>query len=422
MYSDGYCQCVTNTFTISPISTVVLTRRQLLATVGAAALGGCSAVGRPPSLAPVAPEIDWPLAGRGYGNTYAAPASAAPDLETLTARWQRSFSGALGPPTVVGNRAYLGVSGRTVAVDVTDGSVVWEHDDADGLPWPRPPAVGGGTVYTASSSLLGSADNQFTRLFALASDSGRVRWQRDLPPLRSVLPFRNTVVVATVSDLRVLDAATGATRVTYSTTGAFAPRNGRRKNSFRLAFDDGVAFVTTYGSTYPNRRRVVAIDLHRGTVRWRAPVYDDNTVSSLAVRDGLVFVGTGSKLHTFDAETGSHVWRHEGFGYSVLSLVVGTETVFAAPDGEHILALDRATGEERWRAVTTGHELSLAGDVLYVPSRSDGRDGLLALDARTGSTRRRFDSSAAPEFHAVAAGDRLFTVAHADGSRLTCYA
>src|SRR5262245_29586052 len=69
-------------------------------------------------------------------------------------------------------------------------------------------------------------------------------------------------------------------------------------------FDNGTQLLKgPYG-------HVVAVDLNRGTIRWRVPFPTPGAAGLIATGGGLLFVGGGdTSLHALDASTGAELWR-----------------------------------------------------------------------------------------------------------------
>jgi outer membrane protein assembly factor BamB len=123
--------------------------------------------------------------------------------------------------------------------------------------------------------------------------------------------------------------------------------------------------------------------------------------SAVAADDGLLVVGTADgTVRGFDAETLDERWASAGRDGSVVSLVATDDLVIAGERGTAgaIRALDRSTGEQRWRHDTTDEvgdpidetrfsrpfvvDLATAGERVYAAARRYERDG----------DQRRFES------------------------------
>ena len=135
---------------------------------------------------------------------------------------------------------------------------------------------------------------------------------------------------------------------------------------------------------------IVAMD-HDGTGRWRFET-DRNVVSSPAVVDGTVFVGSNDKtVYALDAATGTRQWAFETDGTVSSSPAVVDGTVFVG-SGQNVYALDAATGTRQWAFETDGlvnPSPAVVDGTVFVGS-FDGN--VYALDAATGTRQWAFET------------------------------
>ena len=196
---------------------------------------------------------------------------------------------------------------------------------------------------------------------------------------------------------------------------------------------DGVAYVGDWSGNF------YAIDLETGRPHWtyrahvHGTVYAGQIVSSAAVADvkgvRTVFFGSGKTLYALRADDGSERWKHEvgrpdddkdpseieSSPVVVDGMVVFGTDVHNSGKGEPsaVIALDAATGKERWTTVTAPTEGAGAtgpgcGDVWGSPSVDTGTgllfvgtgnctsspegygrfaEAIVALELRTGAVR-----------------------------------
>ena len=164
---------------------------------------------------------------------------------------------------------------------------------------------------------------------------------------------------------------------------------------------------------------------------WRAPT-DGDVVSSPAIANGLVYVGSGDGgLYAFDLATGARRWRYDAGSGVSSSPAVGGGLVYATARDESIFAVDAVTGAQRWR-VTTGPDLPLAwghesGDhFLSSPAYLDGvivvgagDGGVYDLDARTGKRRWKAQTEGRVRASPAVANGRVYAGSY-DG-RVYCF-
>jgi outer membrane protein assembly factor BamB len=206
-------------------------------------------------------------------------------------------------------------------------------------------------------------------------------------------------------------------------------------------FDATTAYVPLKGG------QLVAVDLDRGTVRWRLDVA---TAFTPATGDGLVFTASDQAIEARDAATGASRWRaplpggvaaplYWDTGWLLASTTAGDLAAFRATDGTLVWrrqlgaplisapgpALDRlflpladnrliavrlANGETVWElisvSVTRGSERwkwRLGGDMAGVPTADDkriyfaSRDNIVrALDRKSGNLKWKADLASRP--------------------------
>jgi outer membrane protein assembly factor BamB len=162
---------------------------------------------------------------------------------------------------------------------------------------------------------------------------------------------------------------------------------------------DGTAFVGVNDGT------VTAVDLARGTVAWQQQL-GGQLATPLAATDGLVFVGlqgdrdTQPVIIALDAATGEERWRHEPQAPSALVSAVsaGDGSIFAVFTGlseTSVVAIDLADGTERWSrraggTIDPSAPPVVSDDAVYL---TDLAGHTRALDTATGEDRWDFASN-----------------------------
>lgn len=152
---------------------------------------------------------------------------------------------------------------------------------------------------------------------------------------------------------------------------------------------------------------VFALSLDDGHELWRRPTgeREGHTAGFRVVAAGDTVIGGDWDLYAFDAATGEPRWAfHPAVGYApgyFIGDVAGTR-LFTGSGSGHLYAIDTATGREVWRtevermtddALVTVYEpvtngtLVVAGYTVYTPK---DQGGLVAVDAATGRERWRF--------------------------------
>jgi outer membrane protein assembly factor BamB len=207
-------------------------------------------------------------------------------------------------------------------------------------------------------------------------------------------------------ELVAIDAATGAERwrVPLGLPLARSP-----------SVVGGVAYVTA-SDWQDGPSMLVAVDAITGAVSWRIDALGA-WASPTAVVDGLVYVSDGGGTHAFEATTGARVWSaaHTDWPFAVPAVAGGT--VYVGTGEGTLLALDGATGAERW-AFDAGQPVPTPvvgpGLVLAVAISLDDLGGaatsaIVAIDPADGQVRWRTDlPDATPNPSAAVAAGTIY--------------
>ena len=161
------------------------------------------------------------------------------------------------------------------------------------------------------------------------------------------------------------------------------------------------------GTKLPGTERVHALDAATGKILWThedeqtyGMSYPNGPRCTPLVADGKVYtLGGEGLLHCFEAETGEVVWdlelkdRYDSkaplWGFSAHLVLDGDRLLTLAGDnGPHVVALDKATGEELWRtdvSKQSGYSpptfMTIGGERQLVTARPDK---FAAVDPETG--------------------------------------
>jgi outer membrane protein assembly factor BamB len=180
--------------------------------------------------------------------------------------------------------------------------------------------------------------------------------------------------------LVALDAASGSPRWVADGATLGAPP------TVRPAIGAGLVIVGVADGS------AVALDAATGTAAWRYPV-ESGSVASVTVTGSAVLVSGSTTLAAVDPATGAAAWTvpiqasTPVFANASIPAVVGDTIVVGTTDAMdviRVLALDIATGAERWRFETESYGAAysplVAGGRVYVPLLDlTGTSGLLAL-------------------------------------------
>ena len=301
-------------------------------------------------------------------------------------------------PTVAHGHVYVGCRDkRLYALDARRGTVDWRFETG-GYVYPTP-------VVTDDRVFVGAEDGN---LYALDPATGRAEWTVDtfhavrdvsVGPERVYGQFQRDDDAGARDDVYGFDRETGERTFRYETVGdAMVP-----------TVADGTGYVAVRDT---DRRRVTpgvhAVDLATGDDQW---VFDPSQrpVSAIPSRtsvvyDDVVFArassrGGSGRTFALDRQTGQPRWRLLTPGLGPPRLLVHDGTVFALI-GDRVRALDAATGDSTWEtrvrsdAPTTFegqyNAPVIADGTLYaVGVESNDRGLLVALDAATGRRQWR---------------------------------
>ena len=150
--------------------------------------------------------------------------------------------------------------------------------------------------------------------------------------------------------------------VTFETVPAATP-----------GYDANTAYV-------PLKEQLVAVNLDRGTIRWRIDVASSFTP---ATGDGLVFIVTDSTIEARDAQAGDVRWRAPLPGGAARPLYYDTGWLIASTPSGDLAALRASDGQVVWRR-ELGAPLSgtpgPALDRLYLPLEDNRLVSILLAD------------------------------------------
>ena len=303
------------------------------------------------------------------------------NVETGTQRWQYS------PPEQVWDRAvaaddrrvFVGLGGgRLTALEADTGKVLWQKDL--GIDVQYPPLVADGVLYAPTTfvgpGLEGDASGR-AKLFALAADDGRELWSFETGNYILQTPFRDgdTLYVGgsfqaseDVEEgghmrLYALAADTGMVRWTYESTDGFVKR--------LYATDTVIAYVAYQDF-------VTGLDAATGELRWRAEA--GNWVPSISGAGDTVYFGSDNTvLEAHNMNDGELLWAHnisEGvFNYVLGAPVRVQDDLYFITQRGDIVALNAEDGTLRWQVstgITSRGGLTVAGGWLFVGG-ADGR-------------------------------------------------
>jgi outer membrane protein assembly factor BamB len=330
------------------------------------------------SRAPVpTPDHPWPwVSFRGDSSNSGDAGNAAPDR--IRVLWDRDTGRReIGStPAVAGGKVFVTTMGWTLALDATDGKVLWNTTTAKGF---SSPAIYNDSVY------VGTSDGAIVRLNA---SDGTLRWRT---PLLASPSF------------------SGIT------------------SSPKVIFDR--LFVGTFNET-GGPGEVVALWEGNGSVAWRHWTGSIH-YSSPAYADGTIYVGVMGRYNitsqvsfnppygvlSLNATTGQERWFTPTNGSVAASpAVVGGNLVVTAKDGR-VYSLNRTTGTVVWEAAVDAGISSPAvfGGTVFVGGGAFGAPGrVVALDAFSGTVKWSFSPNGPVQSSVTYAGGLVVFATNTD--------
>lgn len=215
------------------------------------------------------------------------------------------------------------------------------------------------------------------------------QWTAQVPAVMFNSPVTDgeTIYLAAESgggQLTAIDQATGEIRWTTTTGTA-------QRSTPAISPDGSTLYVTTGGGA-----SLDALDTADGSTRWSYDLGTDiPTFAAPTVVDGTVLVAAGSEdtgsVHAVDAQTGAAEWVTEiGSGIFFGPAVGDGVALAAAIDERRVVALDVATGEQRWErdGIASLGLAAIQDDTAYLGTTTpDFTSGsVMALDLGTGET------------------------------------
>ncbi len=373
----------------------------------------------PVSLPAPQPVTSWPQVG---GSASHAPGhvAAGGQLERV---WRSSVGAGAGyrrklPSTPVsdGRRIYtMDAETRVSAFEALTGNRVWhtdvEPDEADSTPIGGGIALEGNTLYVATG---------LAEILALDSDTGNIRWRKELPA-----PARGA---PTVADGRVFIPLVEGRLIACSAQDGSAVWNYRSQAAVASILGvpapavSGPLVVAGFGSG-----ELVGLRADNGRVAWSDSLASSRGSSSLSdlsairgmpvIDNGTVFaISVGGVFTAIDLRSGRRLWEREISGQE--TPCVAGSFVFVLSGEQELVAVGRNDGRIRWvrslpafgnpekrrdPIIWTGPLLA-SGHLLIGNSESE----MLLINPLNGETVREASLPAAASLPPIATGNYVY--------------
>jgi outer membrane protein assembly factor BamB len=334
----------------------------------------------------------WPTHAADPGRTGAVTDERAPPPDARPFELTSIGLYADSQPVVAGARGFLGVDRREfdgtddggepgeftglLALDLAEtrpgGRVLWRAPEG-GPSTPFTPTVRGRVVYAP----VGNG------LKALDASTGEVYWRTAAGGLTPTVDGEDCVTAAGDGGVVTLDAATGETRWRSESTDTSAQGLAVTDDAVCLSCGDGGD-----GSLW-------AFERADGATRWRYTDIGESYATAVTDGERVYAVSTGGRLHAVGLDDAERRWTHSVTGDSYVQPAVADGTLFlAGTNSDDVVALDAATGERLWeRTIGIGGVSAptvTAESVLVVTGTRDGQR-LLVLDRADGEERARIE-------------------------------
>lgn len=292
--------------------------------------------------------------------------------------------------------------------------VLWDRDT--GVPEiGSTPAVAYGRVFV----------NTIEGLLALDAATGEVAWRApEARGFSSPAVFDGSVFVGSSNGTAYrLNSTDG--EVEWAASLLVETGFSGLSSSPKIVFD--WVFIGTFNES-GGPGEVVSLWASNGSVRWRTPT-ESVHFSSPAYANGSVYVGVAGRYNTtsqitfdppygvlaLDAATGEERWFFETSGsVSASPAIADGRVIVPAKDGL-VYAVDMQTGTEAWStAVAAGvSSAAVVGDTAYVGGGAFGAEGrVTAIDLSTGSERWSFAPNGPVQASVTYADGRIFSASN----------
>jgi len=238
--------------------------------------------------------------------------------------WQ--YPSDTGFPLALNGVVYAGSGQTLVALKADTGTVLW-HASLDGLPWYQP-VLGNGIMYLVVAKITEQTS------FA-PTDGGGYALREAIPSTRKT-PAKMSK--PTVYALRMSDGT-----VLWQYKG-----NNTNEWATQIVLTGGKIFGAMYINT--SQSYVYALSASNGSPLWGFA--SENNPHTLAVGDGVVYVGSDNILFALKAGDGSPLWSYALLGTVYSDLAVDGTTIYASADNGITYALQANTGVLRWYYLT----------------------------------------------------------------------
>jgi outer membrane protein assembly factor BamB len=236
--------------------------------------------------------------------------------------WSVELDGAVSAgPVSDGSRVFIALaSAQLTARDAADGHEIWRQKRSVTAPM----AAAGDRLFVAGGDAIEALDGA----------TGKTMWT--LPRVTPVAPLmvaNDWLIATTDTELIAIRAATG--EVIWRQPGGGV--------TLAPALDGDRLYTGAADG------RVLALDLKDGAVAWQK--FFSGGITAIAAHRGRVYAGTGDKiLYCLDGtRKGEEKWPFRLGGVAAGNIAVDDQHVYVAAVDNVVRALDRQSGNQRWK-------------------------------------------------------------------------
>lgn len=246
-------------------------------------------------------------------------------------------------PLLSRDRVVIGNLGELIALDSSNGSVLWTFTASQQFLCYFGSAVSESDIIAVSCN-YGWDTSQPSRLFVLSSETGKEIWNTT---------FCNHIVVPTIDDssIYVSDFEGHVSSFDFDGNELWSIPFSERIDSPLTLDGEYIYFGSESGTAYVVRKS-------SGDVVWKSSGFDEIHSSFAVSPDSFYFVTYEGTLYAFDKKDRSEVWNISLDGCTLSSPVVGRNALIL-PSGKYIYFIEPRTGKILWEYdFTTGTSLS----------------------------------------------------------------